>query len=127
MTIALAIETGKLAKLIRLIFGSDQPGEITAAVAAVKRLLAASDLDAHWLADVVERGAVPIAVPVAADPCPWNDDDMSLVWFAWHRRDRLTPKEASFVERLTRWRGTISDRQRRWLRDIADRLSAVAA
>jgi hypothetical protein len=58
MTTALArVDNGKLAKLLRLAFGSDSAGEIVAAVAAVKRLLAASDLDAHWLADVVERGS----------------------------------------------------------------------
>jgi hypothetical protein len=46
MTAALTIET-KLAKLIRLIFGSDKDGEIVAAVTAAKRLLAANNVDHH--------------------------------------------------------------------------------
>jgi hypothetical protein len=124
MSTALAtIETDRLAKLIRLIFGSDQDGEIVAAVAAAKRLLAASDLDAHWLADIVERGTSQVAPSISPDA---QGDDRSLVWFAFHRRDRLTQKEAAFVESLTRWRGTISERQRVWLRDIVDRLAEVA-
>jgi hypothetical protein len=117
------VETDRLAKLIRLIFGTDQDGEIVAAVGAVKRLLAASDLDAHWLADIVERGTSPSAPSISPVA---QGDDRSLVWFAWHRRDRLSVKEAAFVESLTRWRGTISDRQRVWLHDICDRLAEAA-
>jgi hypothetical protein len=124
VTTALAtIETAKLAKLIRLIFGSDQPGEITAAVAAVRRTLAAADLDAHWLADVVERGAAPIAVPVADD----DGDDRSSVWFAYHRRWSLSPRDRQFIERLTTWRGPLSEKQRKWLADVCDKLAEVAA
>jgi hypothetical protein len=120
-TAAASIETSKLAKLLRLIFGSDRDGEI---VAAVKRLLAASDLDAHWLAEIVERGTSPSAPSISPDA---QGDDRSLVWFAWHRRDRLSVREAAFIESLTRWRGTISERQRVWLHDIVDRLAEVAS
>jgi hypothetical protein len=117
-----ATETDRLAKLLRLIFGSDQPGEITAAVAAVRRLLAASDLDHHWLAD--RLAAQPIAVP--AERREPDEDDHSLAWWCFHRRDHLPPKERRFIESLTRWRGTISDRQRVWLHDICDRLAEAA-
>ena len=41
----------RLGKLIKLIFISDHPGEVSAAVGKVRSLLASEKLDAHWLAD----------------------------------------------------------------------------
>jgi hypothetical protein len=125
MTTALAtVETDRLAKLIRLIFGSDQDGEIVAAVAAAKRLLAASDLDAHWLAD---RLAAPAIAGVAEERHHDDGDEHSLAWWCYHRRDALTAKERRFIDSLTRWRGPISERQAKWLHDIADRLEREVA
>ena len=45
------IETERVAKLIRLIFSSDKPGEIVAAVMAARRVLDNNDCDGHWIAD----------------------------------------------------------------------------
>jgi hypothetical protein len=123
-TAALAtVENAKLAKLIRLALISDEAGEILGAIAAVRRMLAASNLDAHWLADIIERGASPSAPSISPNA---QGDDRSSIWWCWHHRDRLSPKEARFVETSTRWRGTISDRQRQWLRDICDKLAEAA-
>jgi hypothetical protein len=124
MTALATTVVDRLAKLVRLALISDEAGEILGAIAALRRMLVAPGLDGHWLADVVERGTKSIAVPLAAEH---DESDTSLVWWAWHRRDRLTPKEASFIEALTRWRGPISERQAQWLHDIADRLEREAA
>jgi hypothetical protein len=125
MTTALAtVDTDRLAKLIRLIFGSDRDGEIVAAVAAVRRILASGNVDAHWLAD---RLAAPAIVGVAKERQRDDGHERSLIWFAWHRRDFLTPKEQGFIGSLTRWHGPISERQRQWLNAICDKLAEVAA
>jgi len=124
-----AVETGRLAKLVRLIFGSDHDGEVIAAVAAAKRLLAASDLDAHWLAD---RLTAPSALPT---PHRSNDegDDRSAAWFAFHRRHFLSPKERAFVVNIVERSAPLSEKQRQWLNDIlrpagggCDSMSAAA-
>jgi hypothetical protein len=123
MTAALAtVETDRLAKLIRLVFSSDNDGKIVAAVAAAKRLLAASDLDAHWLAD--RLAAPPIAV--AQDRQYDDGDAQSLIWWCWHHRDRLAPRDLNFIAALTRWRGPLSTKQEKWLRDVCDKLTEAA-
>jgi DNA-binding transcriptional LysR family regulator len=123
MTTAFAIDASRFSKLLRLALVADQPGEIVAAVAALKRALTTSGVDPHWLADAFERGAKSIAIPHIGDVV----DDRSTVWWCWHHRDDLTAKERKFIASLTRWRGPISERQARWLQDIADRLSAEVA
>jgi hypothetical protein len=133
MTTAFAIDASRFSKLLRLALVADQPGEIVAAVAALKRALTTSGVDPHWLADAFERGAKSVAVPHVDAGCGKtrvNDDvadDRSTVWWCWHHRDDLTAKERKFIASLTRWRGPISERQARWLQDIADRLSAEVA
>jgi DNA-binding transcriptional LysR family regulator len=124
MTAALATaETDRLSKLIRLTFTSDKTGEIAAAVAAVRRLLESSGLDAHWLADAVERGATPVVV----QPEERRDerDDRSDIWFCFHRRHRLSPKERAFIENVVDRSRPLSNKQRQWLHDIVERLVAA--
>lgn len=126
MNTALAtVDTDRLAKLIRLIFGSDQDGEIVAAVAAVKRLLASAGLDAHALADIVEHGAKSIAAPPADDH--GERDERSDAWFCFHHRNELSPKERAFIENVIQWSSPLSPKQRKWIHDIADRLHCEAA
>ena len=121
MTTALAIaDVDKLGKLIRLVFASDKDGEIVAAVAAVKRILAVSDLDAHWLAD---RLAAPTTLPTVDDDRE-DRDDRSDAWFVFHRRHQLSPKERAFIENIIQWSSPLSPKQRQWLSDIVERLVA---
>ena len=121
MSTALAtVDTDRVAKLIRLIFGSNRDGEVVAAVAAVKRILAASDLDAHWLAD---RLAAPTTLP-AVDDDRDDRDDRSDAWFVFHRRHQLSPKERAFIENIIQWSSPLSPKQRQWLSDIVERLVA---
>jgi hypothetical protein len=127
MISALAVaETDRLAKPLRLVFSSDKAGEITAAVAAVRRILAAADLDGHWLADHL---TAPVALPVKEDikHTDHADDDTSLAWFCFHRRHQLSPKERLFTESIVRWSTSLSPKQRQWLFDIADRPNGAAA
>jgi DNA-binding transcriptional LysR family regulator len=117
MTTALAsIETDRLAKLVRLIFGSNKDGEVVAAVAAAKRLLASGNVDAHWLAD---RLTAPIALPAC------ERDDRSAAWFAFHRRHFLSPKERAFIQNIVERSASLSPKQKQWLNDIVDRLEAA--
>lgn len=124
-TAIVATETARISKLLRLIFGSEHPGEIVAAVTATKRALAAGDRDTHFIAEVFERGAT-LPVTRADDHDQVDDDDgRPAIWFCWHRRHRLSEKERAFIERIRTWRGPLSEKQRIWLRDICDRLEAA--
>jgi hypothetical protein len=121
MTTALAaVETDRLAKLIRLIFSSDKPGEVIAAVNAAKRVLSSENLDAHWLADRLT------SQPARAHPPDKSDErnDRSAAWFAFHRSHRLSPKERKFIESIVQWAAPLSPKQRQWLHDIVERLEA---
>jgi hypothetical protein len=116
-------DVDRIAKLIRLIFSTDQTGEAAAAVDAVKRLLASENVDAHWLADVFERGAAPVAV-TPDEESGERDDDRSASWFAFHRRRSLSAKERQFVENIVARAAPLTPKQRKWLHDIVDRLEA---
>ena len=125
------IEPERFAKLLRLALGSDKDGEIIGAVVALKRSLAAAELDTHWIVDSFERGAAPVARVDAharhddGDGDDDGPDDRSRVWFAWHRRHRLAAREREFVENIVRWSAPLSPRQRQWLFNIVDRLEGA--
>jgi DNA-binding transcriptional LysR family regulator len=125
MTTAIATtDVDRLGKLVRVALISDEDGEILGAVAALKRALAATGVDAHWLAAAFERGAAP---PAHGDDHDDDGDDRSATWFCWHRRHRLSPKEKAFIENIVTWSGPLSARQRRRLGDIVDKLEEGAA
>jgi hypothetical protein len=122
MSTAITVETtDKLAKMMRLIFSSDRPG--LAAVDATKRLMASNGVDHHWLADRITAIA---HADGRADRREDGDDrdDHSDIWFAFHRRHRLSPKERLSVENIASRPGPLTARQRQWLSDICDRLVA---
>jgi hypothetical protein len=129
MSTALAVETtDKIAKLVRVIFSSDRPGEVAAAVDATKRLLATNGLDCHWVAD---RISAPVAhADHRADRRDDDDDDgrddRSRVWFCFHRRRFLSPREYSFIENIAARSAPLTPRQRQWLYSIADRLEMAS-
>jgi hypothetical protein len=88
------IDTGKIAKLVRLL-ASDKDGEVLATVGALTRVLQAGGRDWHDVAAIVESGLRP-AQPTGSnlsrstwgppDPDPGNWQ--SLAWFAhYHGRD----------------------------------------
>ena len=106
-----------MAKLVKLVFSSDQPGEIIAAVTAARRVLETNGLDCHWIAD-------RITAPVAHADVN-HRDDRSKAWFAWHRRHRLAAREREFIENIVRWSAPLTPKQRQWLRIIVDKLEAA--
>jgi hypothetical protein len=116
-------EVARLAKLIRLIFSTNQTGEAVAAVDAVKRLLASENVDAHWLADRLSLGAASVAVTPDEDE-GGERDDRSAASYAFHRRRSLSPKERLFVENIVERSAPLTPRQRQWLADIVNRLVA---
>jgi DNA-binding transcriptional LysR family regulator len=126
MTTAIApTDVDRLGKLLRLALVADKDGETVAAVAALKRSLQSVGLDPHFIADAFERGAAPLAR--ADDRADRRDDgdgddDRSAIWFAWHRRYRLSAKERAFIENIVRWSAPLSPRQRQWLFNIVGRL-----
>jgi hypothetical protein len=139
----------KLAMCLRLL-GSDQDGEVVAAVRALKRMLRSSGEDLHDLAARVEKPALNDAEmrkifdagveagirkaeavqhgdgefrAVDGTP-PWED---ITVWLQHYddQHDRLTARERDFVNQMAEhvlWREP-SERQGRWLLGIFRRLS----
>lgn len=122
-------ENLRLAKLLRLALVADHDGEAIGAIHALRRALASSGLDPHFVADAFLRGTQPMAIvdrPDDSDGEHDDGDDRSSIWFAYHRRYSLTPRDRQFVEGLTRWHGTLSAKQRKWLADILDKLAEAA-
>jgi hypothetical protein len=92
---------------------------------AAKRVLASENVDAHWLADSFKRGAAPVARADDRDRGGGDDrGDASAIWFAFHRRHRLSPKECLFVENIVVRAAPLTPKQQKWLHDIVDRLDA---
>lgn len=104
----------QLAKFIKLIFISDQPGEIANAIAAVCRLLASENRDGHWLA---ER----LTAPPQKQPTEQHSDK-STVWWAYHHRHLLSPRDRQFIEGVAEQRSPLSVKQQKWLRDVVAKL-----
>jgi hypothetical protein len=124
-------ELNRIPKLLRLLLIATEPGEIIAAIEALRRALASAGLDAHYVVDRYEAGAQASDKTGFSEPQQTDDaafaDLRSTVWFCWHRRDRLGEKERAFVENICKRCTALTDRQRAWILDIADRLERVPA
>jgi hypothetical protein len=105
--------TVKFGKLIRLL-GSNQPGEVAAAAAAIVRALQAAGKDIHTFADAAERGLQEPA-PAGA---PWR----KLRAFCAEHHELLTAREREFIVGLARWRGRPTQKQMDWLEAIAEKI-----
>lgn len=114
----------RLRKLLLIALRSDQDGEIAGAMRAVRRVLAKSGHDAHWLVQTLRMDeATPwVMGPSVTD---WQSmlefcgEDMSLLM--------LSEREAEFVlslhekrSRRKNWQPTY--RQQQWLEGIYNRL-----
>jgi hypothetical protein len=120
----IAVEHGRIGKLLRLALVADQDGEITGAIHALRRALTTCGLGPHDVVDAFERGAQPIApAELDDDHDRGQDRDRSDIWFAYHHRHQLSPRDAHFVNSIARWSGPLSDRQRKWLTDICNKLA----
>jgi hypothetical protein len=96
-------DSSKIAKLIRLL-ASDQPGEVVAAVTALRRTLDAAGLDFHALAAAAEAGLRrPAERPQASwePPAPDLGNWQSMAWWLhWHRHKLSDTKRARVADYL---------------------------
>jgi hypothetical protein len=79
----------RVARLLRLIFLTDDPNEVLRAVAVVRDLLAEFGLDGFYLASAFERGA--------AGPLDHNDMIDFQIKVAMQAPDILSAKEVDFL------------------------------
>ncbi len=122
----------RLGQFVRLL-GSDQPGEVVAAAAALRRALAGVGADLHDLAGSIEQ---PVAVAPSRRPRKPKADSGHIDWRPAYRREvwetlehglarfSLTPWERQFttdiIARLRDPRGRLTFRQA----EVVDRLVA---
>jgi hypothetical protein len=130
----------RIGQLVRML-GSDQPGEVAAAVTALQRTLRSMGTDLHYLADVTERALIeppPLAAPPPPPPRPRPYSETSAdnaaakiaeaISFCVFWKEDLTDKERGFIFSLYRSQRVHGDafdpseKQRKWLFDIEQRL-----
>jgi hypothetical protein len=110
----------KLQRLL-LLLSSDQPGEVVAAAAAIKRTLRAAGADFHDL-------AAKLTSPAEAKQNSFEDirDWHALRDECLNRRGQLRGRELEFVTNLKTWRGQLTPKQHDWLEAIHARLKRAA-
>ena len=111
----------KLEKLV-LMLSSDQPGEVVAAAAAIKRTLRTADADFHDLARGLIGTATSSSSSTSSSPTREDRDWRPLHAYCKCHLDELSSREQDFMSTLDRWKGNITERQRAWLEAIHDRL-----
>ena len=120
----LAAVAPRLGPLIRLL-GSDQNGEVSAAVAGLRRVLASEGLDLHDLAAHIESVA-DVAIPSADQLADW----LALVdRMAAQGSSQLQSRDLVFLANIRT--GLIAGRapspkQQKWLGDIQSKLKVRA-
>lgn len=108
---AAEVNPTRIGQLLRLALSSNQAGEITAAVGALRRAMCAAGMDLHQLADAAERGLRPPAATAVASagrwgpPAPESDDWLSMSWYLFHHKHSLRPHQREFIEDLLLGRG----------------------
>ena len=108
--------TPKLRQLL-LLLSSDQPGEVVAAAAAIKRALRSRGCDFHDLVAGLTTPP-PLAPNSQAD---FDDGDWRAMRdFCLKHESRLRSREREFINDLKRWRGKLTSKQFVWLQAIYD-------
>jgi hypothetical protein len=110
-SIAIMSRDDKLKKLVPLL-GSDKPGEVVAAAAALDRHLKSTGRDFHWLADAAS--SAPLG------PAPEQHWHTIVLECAEHKQ-RLSPKDREFLHGLMSY-DQPTPKQRKWLYDIERRV-----
>ena len=106
--------TARLGKLLRLMLGSDKPGEIAAAQAAVNRALRTQGLDVHSFVEAVERNTAAQSKTERT----WRD----IRQWCEDRKYFLSVNEALFISDLKVWRGYPTPKQMEWLLSIEQKI-----
>jgi hypothetical protein len=120
----------RIGQLVLLALSSDQPGEVTNALAAARRTLAGAGLTIHDVATALERGlAPPPRPPPRSPPPPPEPEPPSMDWrgavaFCDRHRDQLFGQESGLIDTLLRWRGVPTPKQMEWLGRIMERIRA---
>jgi hypothetical protein len=117
----------KLQRLL-LLLSSNQPGEVVAAAAAIKRTLRTVGCDFHDL-------VAGLTAPSSTKPQFHQEEAESRGVRDWHvmrkfcveREQQLRPRELEFVTNLADWRGNLTPKQRDWPSAIYARLQRAAA
>ena len=117
-------DTARLAQPVRLL-GTDRDGEVLAAVAAMRRMLAAAGLDFHDLAAAAEQwwNGTP-ASPDQSAPPPWQ---LTAKECLTRGMGRLRPAEIDFLHSMTTWPHEPSAKHARWLDAISAALGIERA
>jgi hypothetical protein len=105
----------QLAKLLRLIFISDNPGEVANAVAAVRRMLVSANADGHWLAS-------RLFAPNQKEPSDKPRSERVTIQWCLDRSVLLSPQDREFLRGVTKQLKPLSVKQQKWLSDIVARL-----
>jgi hypothetical protein len=116
----------KLEKLV-LMLSSDQPGEVVAAAAAIKRTLRTAGADFHDLARGLTGTATSSSSSTSSSSTSSSSSSEDRDWRPLHayckcHLDELSSREQDFMSTLDRWKGNITERQGAWLEAIHDRL-----
>jgi hypothetical protein len=113
----------RLEKLVRML-SSDKDGEVLAATAAIRRVLATEGLDIHSLADALCRPA-----PRAEQRAPHKDRAEDTDWYSMAcecdaHEDRLSEREQKFISDMVTWtaRRAPTEKQQAWLLAIFARV-----
>ncbi|HWI28517.1 MAG TPA: hypothetical protein VN668_16200 [Stellaceae bacterium] len=113
MSRSIAPIAGRLAKLLALL-ASDQPGEVLATLAALRRALDGAGLDFNDLAEAIGRLA-------SSEPAGWNE----LVEACLSHAEMLSERDRAFLNGVrprVLFGGEPSEAQKKWLRDIWKRV-----
>jgi len=117
---AIAHIVPKLQRLL-ILLSSDQPGEVVAAAAAIKRILKSAGCDYHDL--VAGLGAPPSRTRREKPPHQDHDADWrALRAFCLEQRSLLRGRELDFLTSIGDWRRDLSAKQFAWLQSIQARL-----
>jgi hypothetical protein len=135
---------GRVAKFMRLMLISDQPGEMIAARAALRRTLEGAGFDFHKFVDLIESGAIVDAetmralrdaqdalereraqaqadIERAAEVLQAQSTTLfNMACYCEQHGALRSEKEREFVEKMVTHSkyGTLSAPQEKWLRDI---------
>jgi hypothetical protein len=118
--------TPRLRQLL-LLLSSDQPGEVTAAAAAIGRTLRAARTDWHALANGLLAETPQSKGRQRNDSEDASDDWKTMREFCASHPELLRSREAEFIESLAEWRGRPTEKQMGWLCAIYARLRRQAA
>jgi hypothetical protein len=108
----------KVGRLVRLLLGTNNDGEVIATLSGLKRTLSGAGLDHYDFAAIIENALDAEARNAVTDN--WRH----IVQECRKHPNDLTDKERAFLAAMSRWRGEPSEKQLHWLADIWESLKS---